>query len=269
MNDLIKEKIFSIQNENQIAIVGFLPLGFPNPEAFQELVQISLEEGVDLIEFGVPTENSYLDGNIISQAYNHLKKVGNFNLEDLVKQGGEILNSSAGIGFPIVYKETMEKISPITFFKMLQDANYHGVIIPNVRNEQRKNFSRLSSDHGLAFIGFVGTNYSQEEIEEVVDQSNGFLYMQGISGSTGQHIQIDQSLISRYENLKEYAEKKQLPVLIGFGVRDADDVKKIRDINADGVIIGTSFVKAASKTKIEFRDYLREIKDSAAKRRNL
>ena len=269
MSSLIQEKIISVNNANRIAIVGFLPLGFPTPTIFKELIQISFKEGVDLIELGVPAEDSYLDGNVISNAYDRLRKESNLNLNSLVELGGRTLNLTNNIGFPIVYKETVEKFRPDHFFKMLQDANYQGVLIPNARFEQRKLFSKLATQHNLEFIGFVSADYPKKEIDEIVDISDGFIYMQGISGSTGQHIKIDQSLLNRYHDLKKLAKRKKLPVLIGFGVRDAEDVKRFSDIQVDGVIIGTSFVKAASRSKREFIEYLRKIKGSAKKGMNV
>lgn len=251
------------RDNNEIALVGFLPIGFPSEKEFNELVKISIDEGVDVIELGIPIDNPYLDGKIIREANNHVLQAG-WDTDQLIEMGGDALKASGGIGITLVYSETIETSGRDDFFKKLSRNGYHGILAPNANRNQRKVYKTLALKHGLEIMGFVRPDNTQVEIREVIDQSYGFIYMQGIAGSTGQQIQVDQELINRYMNLKATVEDAKLPVLIGFGIHDAEDVARIRDIHADGVILGTSFVAAACRPQNEFRQFVKGL--SMAKR---
>ena len=246
------------RESNEIALVGFLPIGFPNEKEFKELVNISVNEGVDAIELGIPIDNPYLDGKIIREANKSVLKAG-WNTDQLIEMGGRALQASGGIGIALVYSETIEASGRDEFFKKLSCNGYHGILAPNADRDQRQVYKILASKYAMEIMGFVRPDNTQVEIREVIDQSQGFIYMQGIDGATGQQIQVDQELINRYVNLKAIAKTANLPVLIGFGIHDAEDVARIRDIHADGAILGTSFVTAASKPQNEFRLFVQKL----------
>jgi tryptophan synthase alpha chain len=258
----MKQKIIrQIQAKNQsghIALVAFLPVAFPSPGNFKELVKIAVEEGADVIELGIPRTDPYLDGDTIRNAYTTILQAG-WTIDQLLEMGGEALTAAGGLGFPLVYAETVDDFGGDAFFHKLSTSGYQGFLAPNVTPEQRRSYKKLALKHDIEIMGFVKADSTQVESQEVIDQSHGFIYMQGIAGATGQKIEVNQDLLNRYKNLKSAAQPAGLPVLIGFGIRDAKDVANIRDMHADGAILGTSFVKAALKPKADFRQYVNSL----------
>lgn len=254
----ITDCIHARNRNGQIALVGFLPVGFPSIGQFRELVKISVENGVDVVELGIPLADPFLDGKIIRDAYTSVIQTG-LTTDQLVEIGGEALTASGGTGLALVYAETVEAYGRQTFLQKLADTGYHGLLVPNANREQISAYQALALDCGLEIVVFAPAGGDSADLIQMLDHSGGFIYMQGVAGSTGQQIKVDQDLITRYQNLKNAAQPVDLPVLIGFGIRQAEDVGSLCKMRADGVIIGTAFVEAAAKPLDQFRQYVRSL----------
>lgn len=251
----------TVQQNSQngrLTLVGFLPVGFPTPDAFRETVRTCVEEGVDVIELGLPVADPFLDGSVIRNAYQEILQNG-ATPRHLMAMGGEALRAENALGMALVYTQSIQTYGAEAFFRDLTAFGYQGVLIPNVLPDERKTYWELASANGLEIMGFVPAESQPDEVEDIIDHSSGFIYMQGIAGATGQKIRVDQALMDRYEGLKAAAQKADLPVLIGFGIRDAKDLLNLRQMKADGAIIGTAFVEASSKTHEEFRLYVNSL----------
>ena len=78
-----------------------------------------------------------------------------------------------------------------------------------------------------------------ERIKLIAEQASGFLYYVSLKGVTGAaNIDIKQ-VSEKVNNIKKYSD---LPVAVGFGVRDADTAKSVAEIS-DAVVIGSRIVK--------------------------
>lgn len=239
----------------RLTLVGFLPVGIPTPDAFRETVRICVEEGVDVLELGLPVADPYLDGSVIRKAYQEILQTG-VTPRQLMAVGGEALKATNALGMALVYTESVQAYGAENFFRDCSAFGYQGVLIPNVRRDERKTYWELASANGLEIMGFVPAESHPDDVKDIIAHSSGFIYMQGIAGSTGQKIKVDQALMQRYQDLKTAAQKADLPVLIGFGIREAKDLRNLRRMKADGAIVGTAFVEASLKTPDEFRQYV-------------
>lgn len=258
MRQTIKGKLRHSSLNGRLALIGFLPIGYPTPDAFRENVRICVEEGVDLIELGLPVADPYLDGSVIRNAYQEILQT-NITPRELMAMGGAALIEADALGMALVYTQSVQAFGAEEFFNDLSAFGYKGVLIPNVKPDERKTYWELASGNGLEIMGFVPAESHPDEVEDIINHSSGFIYMQGVAGSTGQQIKVDQALMHRYHSLKSAAQRDDLPVLVGFGIRDAEDLANLRRIKADGAIIGTAFVQAGSKTPAEFRQYVNSL----------
>ena len=78
-----------------------------------------------------------------------------------------------------------------------------------------------------------------ERIKLIAKQASGFLYYVSLKGVTGA-ANIDIEQVS--ENVKNIQKYSDLPVAVGFGVRDPKTAKAVSKIS-DGVVIGSRIVK--------------------------
>ena len=56
------------RGENRAALVGYLPVGFPDVQGSIEAMVAMVESGVDIVEIGVPYSDPLMDGPVIQHA---------------------------------------------------------------------------------------------------------------------------------------------------------------------------------------------------------
>ena len=80
----------------------------------------------------------------------------------------------------------------------------------------------------------------------ISSKTNGFTYLVSVTGVTGERNKLE----NRVENLiGKLREISSTPVAVGFGISSPEHIIKVRQWGADGVIIGSAFVKRISDSK--------------------
>ena len=103
-----------------------------------------------------------------------------------------------------------------------------------------------------------------EALHQVASAAEGFLYLQAYPGTTGDKIVINESIRTRVIKIKEIAAGWNLPVAVGFGIRSGDDALKLRNMGADGIIIGTALVEASTRGGADLSDFISVISEAVA-----
>jgi tryptophan synthase alpha chain len=98
-----------------------------------------------------------------------------------------------------------------------------------------------------------------ERIKLIAKQASGFLYYVSLKGVTGAaNIDIEQVA----ENVKNIQKYSDLPVAVGFGVRDPKTAKAVSKIS-DGVVIGSRIVKEIEESdKVEIISNVKKLMHS-------
>ena len=260
MNSL-KNIIRSVLEKEHIALIGYLPAGFPDEKSFRKLVKISFAEGLDILEVGIPILDPYLDGQVIKEANRSVMESG-ISLPDLIEMGGAALADAQGCGLAMVYAETVMEYGQAEFCKKVKLSGYQGVLVPNLEGQAYPGLAKTVRESGLEIVGFIPADCEAQDLARIAESTNGFLYMQGVAGSTGQHIHFGKDIMDRLQGIRKAAASQDLPIAVGFGIREAEDVAGIRSIKADGAIIGTTFVKNAMKSPQDFSRYVRGLSEA-------
>ena len=62
MSRRLSEVFAQTKSANRAALIGYLPAGFPTPDASVELMNAMIDAGVDAIEVGLPYSDPLMDG---------------------------------------------------------------------------------------------------------------------------------------------------------------------------------------------------------------
>ena len=236
-------------------LIGYLPALYPNPEDYEKIMSLSFKLGLRFMEVGIPTDNPYLDGYVIRRALTKLiqKKI---EQKKYLNESGRIVHLTGMHGLSMLYNETLNFNSIDLVMEECSAIGLEAVLVPNVTAENRKKLYQESLNTGIEVVNFIGIQHSEQEIEEIVRLTTGFLYLQSTEGSTGGQFIGDTKSKERLLTVKKKAETYGLPVALGFGINTPDDAKLAADLGADAVIVGTSFLKAAQAGKESFIEYL-------------
>ena len=88
-------------------------------------------------------------------------------------------------------------------------------------------------------IYLVAPTTRDERLATICDYSSGYLYYVSLKGVTGAALTDFDSVRANIEKLRGYTD---LPIVIGFGIKDAEAAGAMAQLS-DGVIIGSALVE--------------------------
>ncbi|MGN1134166.1 MAG: tryptophan synthase subunit alpha [Oscillospiraceae bacterium] len=231
-----------LKKEGIKALIGFITAGDPDLETSEKAVLEMYDNGVDIIELGVPFSDPIAEGVTIQKSsqrsLNH-----NTTLDDIY---GLVENLRKKTDKPLLlmmYLNTIYKYGTEKFFSLCKEKQIDGVIVPDMPFEERDELLESSEKYGVYLINLVAPT-SHERINMIAKESKGFLYVVSSLGVTGTRSEITTDFDSLLAPLKEHPE--YCPACIGFGISSPEQAKKMSSY-CDGVIVGSAIVKYFEK----------------------
>jgi tryptophan synthase alpha chain len=222
------------------ALMPYMMAGYPSVEVSREIARAYVEGGADLIELGIPFSDPLADGPVIHAAAVAAIEAG-ARLADCL----DIARSISG-QVPVV---AMCYVNPILargderFCDLLVGAGVCGLIVPDLPLEESERLRRACDARGLALVPLVAPGTPQERMAEIGARARGFLYVVSVAGTTG-----ERSDSNGFTALLERARSAtRVPVALGFGISTPEAAAGAAADGADGVIVGTRFVRAAGE----------------------
>tara|TARA_B100000609_G_C17199839_1_gene427445 strand:+ start:92 stop:934 length:843 start_codon:yes stop_codon:yes gene_type:complete len=240
----VDEKFYELKNKKKLALMPFIMAGDPNIEITSEILLKLQENGADLIELGIPYSDPLADGPVIQVAASRALKSGTTPRKVIT-----LLESLKGkLNIPIILFSYLNPLLCFGFEQfcvMASNAGVSGMIIPDLPLEEALKFSQIVSNHSMDLILLVAPTTPIERMKKISSHTKGFTYLVSVTGVTGERNKMGH----RVENL--IAKLKDLntnPIAVGFGISTPEHVNKVHEWGADGVIIGSAFVKRISSS---------------------
>ena len=240
----VDQKFYELKNNKKIALMPFIMAGDPNIEKTSEILLKLQENGADLIELGIPYSDPLADGPIIQLSASRALKSGT-----TPKKVIKLLESLKGkLNIPIIlftYLNPLLCFGFEDFCELASNAGVSGLIIPDLPLEEAYKFSQIVSNHSMDLVLLVAPTTPFERMKKISNHTKGFTYLVSVTGVTGERNKME----SRVENLiSKLKEINNNPIAVGFGISTPEHVNKVREWGADGVIIGSAFVKRISSS---------------------
>lgn len=232
-----------LKKDNKVARISFLTAGDPSIEQSFELVKALIDNGSDIVEIGVPFSDPLADGPVIQAAANRALDGGvRVNqVFELVKKCRQVTEKPLLF---LMYINTIIVYGKEKFIENCKEAGVDGLIIPDLPYEERDELFDLMTDNGIELIPLVAPT-SKDRVKMITQGCNGFVYCVSSMGVTGRGSDFHAELDAYIEDVRSQTD---LPLAIGFGISNNDDVKRFEKI-ADGVIVGTAIVRVIESSK--------------------
>ena len=243
----IEKKLKELSQDNQKAFVGYIVAGDPDLETSLQLMHLSVDSGVDILEIGVPFTDPIAEGPTIQQAHDRsLENETNLQkIIDLICKFREIDTNT-----PIIL---MGYINNFLMYKDLINRSHElgvdGVLVVDIPGELSLQDYGIDNQD-LDIISLVSPTTSKERVKEIVKNSTGFIYYVTLRGVTGSS-NLDGNEIE--QNIKYIKSISSIPVMAGFGIKNSDDAKLL-SFFSDGIVIGSSIVELIYKNS-ENKDF--------------
>jgi len=243
----VDEKFCELKDNKKLALMPFIMAGDPNIEITSEILLKLQENGADLIELGIPYSDPLADGPVIQVAASRALKSGT-NPRKVIK----LLESLKGkLNIPIILFSYLNPLLSFGFEKFCEiasNAGVSGLIVPDLPLEEAYKFSKIVSNHSMDLILLVAPTTPFERMKQISNHTKGFTYLVSVTGVTGERNKME----NRVENLiAKLKDVNSNPIAVGFGISTPEHVNKVREWGADGVIIGSAFVKRISSSSVK------------------
>jgi tryptophan synthase alpha chain len=240
----IEKRFADLKKEGRAALVTFTMAGDPDYATSLALAKALPKAGADQIEIGMPFSDPMADGPSIQAAGVRALKAG----QDMDKTLGLVREFRKGDdATPIVL---MGYYNPIYIYgvdRFLVDAKSAGVdglIVVDLPPEEDEELCLPALKAGVNFIRLATPTTDDKRLPAVLKNTSGFVYYVSITGITGAAAPDAGKVGTAVARIKKHT---QLPVAVGFGVRDAARAKAIAE-GADGVVVGSALVDALHAT---------------------
>jgi tryptophan synthase alpha chain len=227
-----------LKREGRAGLVAYVMASDPDHETCFEILRGLPAAGADVIELGFPFTDPMADGPSIQKAALRALKAGGSLTRtlDLARRFRETDKDT-----PLIlmgYANPIESMGYAPFAEAMHACGADGVIIVDLPPEEDTALRAAFDAHGLSIIRLATPTTDDNRLTKVLDGASGFLYYVSVAGVTGANAATADAVRAAVSRLKRAT---QLPVAVGFGVREPEAAREIAR-TADAVVVGSAFV---------------------------
>ncbi|WP_311836223.1 tryptophan synthase subunit alpha [Cellulomonas fimi] len=231
------ERLRELRAEGRAALVGYLPLGFPDLAGSVDAAKAMVAAGVDIVEIGLPYSDPVMDGPVIQSAVERALAGGT-----RVRQVFGAVEEIAATGAPVLvmtYFNPVLRYGVDAFARDLAAAGGAGLITPDLIPDEAGAWIEASDRHDLDRVFLVAPSSTPERLASTAAATRGFVYAASTMGVTGERTTLGTRAAALVADTR--AAGADL-VCVGLGVSRPEQAADVASF-ADGVIVGTAFVR--------------------------
>ena len=237
-------------------LVTYLTAGYPSLSQTLPLIKTLFESGTDLLEIGVPFSDPVADGPIIADASRQSLQQGT-SLNDILQIVATARQE--GITKPIILMGYYQSFFAFGLRQLLEKAyqvGLNGFLVVDLPISSDPEMAYLCRHYNKALIPLVSLSTPDSRIRDLafgntkVPRSPPFLYAVSRNGVTGVQTSLPtqaKPLVTRIQSVCK------LPVVVGFGISDANMAKEIWS-QADGVVVGSAITRLIKEVWVNHKN---------------
>ena len=246
-------RLAEIRAEGRSALVGYLPVGFPDVSASVAAARAMVNAGVDIVELGLPYSDPVMDGPVIQDAVESALS-GGVRVADTLRA----VEAVAGTGAPVLvmsYWNPVLRYGVDAFARDLAAAGGAGLITPDLIPDEAGEWLSASDSHGLDRVFLVAPSSTVERLALTVRASRGFVYAASTMGVTGTRGTVGRHAQRLVEATRQAGAEF---VCVGLGVSNREQAAEVAGF-ADGVIVGSALVRSLGESPDALRSLVAEL----------
>ena len=233
-----------VRSENRAALIAYVPAGFPSKGGVKKIIDAYIAGGVDAIEIGFPYSDPVMDGPTIQAASVQALAHGT-TAADVI---ADVTYAARKVPAVVMsYWNPIERYGVENFAAALSAAGASGAITPDLTIEESQKWESALAGHRLNSIYVVAPSTTDERLARVAQHCSGFIYAASLMGVTGARSDISLSAAELVARLRRVSDK---PIAVGLGVSTREHARNV-GASADGVIVGSAFIKQILEAKDE------------------
>jgi tryptophan synthase alpha chain len=234
----LSEALEAAKEDGRAALIGYLPVGFPDVEGSIKAMVAMVEGGVDIVEVGLPYSDPGMDGPLIQRAVEPAVRAG-VGPRDALLAAKAVANTGAA-ALVMSYWNPIEHYGVHRFARDLAAVGGSGVITPDLIPDEAGAWIAATDEADLDRVFLVAPSSTDDRIVSTVQACRGFVYAASTMGVTGTRDNVGTAAADLVARVRVLA--PDAVVCVGLGVSNGEQAAQIAGF-ADGVIVGSAFVR--------------------------
>ena len=224
------------------ALVIYLMAGRDTPA----LAEAAVEGGADIVEIGFPFSDPLADGPVIRRAAEKALAQGMRTAAclDCLREAHARVDKPL---VPMTYASILEAYGWDRFAEDVAAGGGSSMIVADLPADERD---------GLRRVQLVAPTSTDERIALAGRQTDGWLYLVTLTGTTGARGELSPVLAGLVERARRLVD---VPLYAGFGISTPEHARAAAEL-ADGIVVGSRALEAAAGGPDALRDYVASLR---------
>ncbi|MDR2675266.1 MAG: tryptophan synthase subunit alpha [Opitutaceae bacterium] len=236
--DRIAQTFARARSENRACFIAYLCAGDPDFDTSLAAARAVLQNGVDILELGVPFSDPLADG-LTNQLAAQRALASGATSESVLALVRRLRAEFPGA--PLVFYTYYNLVfthGVDTSVRRAREAGLDAMLVLDLPPEESGEFAAACARHGLKTVLIVAPTTPDARIEIIGRAATGFIYYASREGVTGVRDQLAAGIPQAVARIKARAAP---PVAVGFGLSTRAHVAAVA-AHADGAVVGSALV---------------------------
>lgn len=243
---ILEENLRNRQKKNNILLMTHIVLGYPSVEINRQVISQMVENGVDCIEMQIPFSEPMADGPVILKANQDSLSQGT-TVEECLEFAAEMVSTHNIPFLFMTYYNIIYKYGEKAFLNSSKKIGIQGLIVPDLPPAMSSGFFSYAKELGIAPILIYAPTSTDARMAELNKFADGFIYCVARRGVTGAKSEFDNDFNCYLDRCRA---STNLPLAVGFGIRDRTDVKAVTG-KADMAVIGSQTIRLVDEKGVD------------------
>lgn len=239
------QKLWNHTSKQQEAwLIGYLLASDPGQDESLPLLDGAFQAGLDVLELGVPSQNPFLDGDVIQRGHKRVLDQdlqGDWLFDLLGKVRKKVEKPIWAMGYQA------ELLSRGFYLQLAANGLIDGFVLPDCDQRGLRKIENEVIPYGVDVIRLVHQDMTDQEIATIC-QGATIVYAQSYPGKTGKIGARLAETRGFYQRIRAYTDAL---IILGFGIRTPQMVKQVFANGFQGAVVGSVLVELVEKRQYD------------------
>jgi tryptophan synthase alpha chain len=253
LESYLKERL----EKKGILLMTHIVIGYPTLDESMRIVEEMVAAGVDLMELQIPFSEPIADGPVILHA-NQMALSDGIRVGQCLDFARTVCDAHPIPFLFMSYCNILYRFGLEAFAGEMAERGLRGAIVPDLPPEEGEDYRQAMQKNRMDPIYIFSPTTSDDRMRTIAECARGFVYCVARKGVTGDHTAFSREID---EYLARCRKATELPLALGFGVKDRADIDFLRG-KADIAVIGTQTIRIVEQQgAAAVGDFIRGLRD--------
>ncbi|MFH2066431.1 MAG: tryptophan synthase subunit alpha [Pseudomonadota bacterium] len=261
---MLESYIKNKRREKEILLMTHIVLGYPSFDDCFQIVREMVDAGVDLMELQIPFSEPIADGPVILNA-NQKALANGVTVQQCIDFSKQVVRSFDIPFLFMTYYNILFQYGVKDFSSMMSDAGMYGAIVPDLPPEEGEEYLQAMKSCHLSPIFIFTPTTTDERMKKIASCGEGFIYCVARKGVTGSQTDFTSEFHGYLERCRKAT---TLPLALGFGVKDKEDIDFLTG-KADIAVIGSQTIRLVDQKGVGVvGEFIRGLRSQSKEQKN-